>query len=54
MLARRFAILLPAMRLADALETTRLHRVAGLTGGVPPSSPRARSAPPTTPSPMSA
>jgi hypothetical protein len=33
MLARRLAIMLPAMRLAEALETTRIHRVAGLTGG---------------------
>ena len=32
MLARRLATLLPAMRLADALETVRLPRVAGLTG----------------------
>jgi magnesium chelatase family protein len=26
-------IILPAMTLAEALETTRIHRVAGLTGG---------------------
>jgi magnesium chelatase family protein len=32
-LARRLATLLPAMRPAEALETTRIHRVAGLTGG---------------------
>jgi magnesium chelatase family protein len=31
-LARRLATLLPAMRLADALETIRIPRVAGLTG----------------------
>jgi magnesium chelatase family protein len=31
-LARRLTTLLPAMTLAEALETTRLHRVAGLTG----------------------
>jgi magnesium chelatase family protein len=31
-LARRLAILLPAMTLAEAIETTRIHRVAGLTG----------------------
>jgi magnesium chelatase family protein len=31
MLARRLNPLLPAMTLAEALETTRLHRVAGLT-----------------------
>jgi predicted ATPase with chaperone activity len=33
MLARRLATLLPAMRLAAALETTRIHNVAGLTSG---------------------
>jgi len=32
MLARRLATILPAMTLAEAMETTRLHRVAGLTG----------------------
>ena len=32
MLARRLTTLLPAMRLAEALETTRIHRVAGHTG----------------------
>jgi magnesium chelatase family protein len=32
MLARRLTTMLPAMRLADALETTRIHSVAGLTG----------------------
>jgi magnesium chelatase family protein len=32
MLARRLTIILPAMTLAEALETTRIHRVAGLTG----------------------
>jgi predicted ATPase with chaperone activity len=32
MLARRLTTIVPAMRLADALETTRIHRVAGLTG----------------------
>jgi magnesium chelatase family protein len=32
MLARRLTTILPAMTLADALETTRLHRVAGRTG----------------------
>jgi magnesium chelatase family protein len=31
-LARRLTPMLPAMPLAEALETTRLHRVAGLTG----------------------
>jgi magnesium chelatase family protein len=33
MLARRLTTILPAMSLADARETTRIHRVAGLTGG---------------------
>jgi magnesium chelatase family protein len=33
MLARRLATILPAMSLAEALETTRIHRVAGLTSG---------------------
>jgi magnesium chelatase family protein len=32
MLARRLTTILPAMPLAEALETTRIHRVAGLTG----------------------
>jgi magnesium chelatase family protein len=32
MLARRLTTILPAMRLAEALETTRIPRVAGLTG----------------------
>jgi Magnesium chelatase, subunit ChlI len=32
MLARRLTTILPAMTLAEALETTGLHRVAGLTG----------------------
>src|SRR5919204_3816947 len=32
MLARRLATLLPAMRRAAARETTRIHRLAGLTG----------------------
>jgi predicted ATPase with chaperone activity len=31
-LARRLTTLLPAMTLAEAIETTRIHRVAGLTG----------------------
>jgi magnesium chelatase family protein len=33
MLARRLTTILPAMTLAEALETARIHRVAGLTGG---------------------
>jgi magnesium chelatase family protein len=32
MLARRLTTILPAMTLAEALETTRIPRVAGLTG----------------------
>jgi magnesium chelatase family protein len=32
MLARRLPTILPAMTLAEAIETTRIHRVAGLTG----------------------
>jgi magnesium chelatase family protein len=31
-LARRLTTILPAMTLAEALETTRVHSVAGLTG----------------------
>jgi magnesium chelatase family protein len=33
MLARRLATILPDMTLAEAIETTRIHSVAGLTGG---------------------
>ena len=33
MLARRLTTILPEMSLAEALETTRIHRVAGLTDG---------------------
>jgi magnesium chelatase family protein len=32
MLARRLTTILPAMTLAEAIETTRMHRVVGLTG----------------------
>jgi hypothetical protein len=32
MLARRLTPIVPAMTLAEAIETTRIHRVAGLTG----------------------
>jgi magnesium chelatase family protein len=32
MLARRLATVLPAMTLAEAIGTTRIHRPAGLTG----------------------
>jgi magnesium chelatase family protein len=33
MLARRLATILPAMSLAEALETTRIHSAAGLMSG---------------------
>jgi predicted ATPase with chaperone activity len=33
MLAHSLTTILPAMTLAEALETTRLHRVVGRTGG---------------------
>jgi magnesium chelatase family protein len=33
MLARRLTTILPAMTLAETIETTRIHRVAGLMGG---------------------
>jgi predicted ATPase with chaperone activity len=36
MLARRLATILPATRLAEALETTRLHRVALYRGECQP------------------
>jgi magnesium chelatase family protein len=32
MLARRLTTILPDMTLPEALDTTRIHRVAGLTG----------------------
>jgi predicted ATPase with chaperone activity len=32
MIARRLTTILPAMILAEALDTTCIHRVAGLTG----------------------
>jgi len=32
MWARRLTTIVPAMTLAEAIETTRIHRVAGLTG----------------------
>jgi predicted ATPase with chaperone activity len=32
MLARRLTAVLPVMTAADALETTRIHRIDGLTG----------------------
>jgi magnesium chelatase family protein len=33
MLARRLTTILPAMTLPAAIDTTRIHRVAGRTGG---------------------
>jgi predicted ATPase with chaperone activity len=41
MLARRLTTILPAMTLAEAIETTRIHRVAGLTGDCLPPADRA-------------
>jgi magnesium chelatase family protein len=35
MLARRLTTILPAMTMAEAIETTRIHRVAGRTGDRP-------------------
>jgi predicted ATPase with chaperone activity len=32
MLARRLTTIFPTMTLAEAIETTRIHRVASLTG----------------------
>jgi magnesium chelatase family protein len=32
MLVRRLTTILPNMTLAEAIETTRIHRVAGVTG----------------------
>jgi magnesium chelatase family protein len=32
MLTRRLTTILPVMTMAEAIETTRIHRVAGLTG----------------------
>ena len=32
MFARRLTTILPVMSLAEAIETTRIHRVAGLSG----------------------
>ena len=39
MLVRRLATILPVMRLAEALETTQIHRVAGRTGAHTPRGP---------------
>jgi magnesium chelatase family protein len=35
MLASRLTTILPAMTLTEAIETTRIHRVAGRTGDCP-------------------
>jgi predicted ATPase with chaperone activity len=53
MLARRLTTILPAMSLAEAVETARIHRVAGLTGVRTAVSPPARVAPHLRRSPMS-
>jgi magnesium chelatase family protein len=45
MLARRLTASLPAMTLAEALNTTSIHRVAGLTGGCLLSRPLSRADP---------
>jgi predicted ATPase with chaperone activity len=50
MLARRLTTILPAMTLAEAIETTRIHSVAGLTGVARRWSRPARVVPPITPS----
>jgi predicted ATPase with chaperone activity len=50
MLARRLTTILPDMTLPEAIETTRIHSVAGLTGTARPSSPPARFGRRTTPS----
>jgi magnesium chelatase family protein len=48
MLARRLTTIVPAMTLAEAIETTRIHRVAGLTSARMALRPT-RFAPPRTP-----
>jgi magnesium chelatase family protein len=50
MLARRLTTIFPAMTLAEAIKTTRIHRVAGLTGDRTAFVTTRPSAPPTTPS----
>jgi hypothetical protein len=47
MLARRLTTILPAVTLAGTIETTRLHSVAGCTGGRTAWPSRAPFAPPT-------
>jgi magnesium chelatase family protein len=51
MLARRLTTILPAMTLAEAIETTRIHSVAGLTGDHTALVTTHPLAPPTIPSP---
>ena len=51
-LARRLTTILPALRPAEALETTRIHRVAGLTGNHPALVATRACRDPITPSPM--
>jgi hypothetical protein len=51
--ARRFATTLPAMTLREAIDTIRIHRVAGLTGDCTALAVACRVAPSVTPSRMS-
>ena len=50
MLARRLTTILPAIPLAEAIETTRIHSIAGLTGDRTALVTTRRVALPTTPS----
>jgi magnesium chelatase family protein len=52
MLARRLTTILPDMTLPEALDTTRIHRVAGLTGDRTAVVTTRPFRAPTTPSPM--
>jgi predicted ATPase with chaperone activity len=49
MLARRLTTILPAMTLAEAIKTMRIHSVVGLTGDRRPWSPSAPFTPLTIP-----
>jgi magnesium chelatase family protein len=53
MLARRLTTILPAMTLAEAIETTRIHSVARRTNDCTAVVAAHRFTPPTTPSPAS-